>query len=65
MSPIVFILLLLGIAALVLWLVERYIWVQPSTARTIVFAVFVVLVLLWIVLTLFGVTTVPIKHIDF
>jgi len=47
MSPILFILILLGVTALLLFLVEKYVWVTPSTERTITFAVIVVLVIIF------------------
>jgi hypothetical protein len=55
MSLLTFILIILGVTALLLWLTERYIWPTPSQARTIVFAVIVALVLIWIILLILGV----------
>jgi hypothetical protein len=63
MSPILFILVLLVYTTLTLYLVEKYVWVKPSTVRTITFAVVVVIVILLIFLI--GFHVIYIKGINF
>jgi hypothetical protein len=63
MSPILFILILLAVTALLLFLVEKYVWVTPSTERTITFAVVVILVIVFAFLV--GFHVIYIKGINF